>query len=85
MTLDPIANSLRIRVHGMWEKIVLRHDHDYFRSLLADFKKRAAHDPDALFRQLCSLNVGLFVTYKSGPDLTEDSESIGLYSEFVSL
>ena len=54
--------TLFIFVDPEWRASATRGDLEYLESLLDDFKERIESDPEGLFAQLSSLNVGPIVT-----------------------
>jgi hypothetical protein len=77
--------SLRILVHPELRTIVQGDDWVYLESLLKDFRARAELDPDALFKQISSLNVGPLVTKDVGSKISDHPSLLELCSHFVQL
>ena len=63
--------------------MIRREDLSYFESLLPDFLERAKIDPEALFKQLCSLQVGPLVPKETGRQFSDHPPLLELSSRFV--
>jgi len=79
------GNSLSLYIDPAWHAFVHESDREYIESLLKDFAERINMDPEALFQQLCSLNVGPLVAVDVGTDLAEFPALLKLWSRFVRL
>lgn len=60
-------------------------DWAYLEAMLIDLPKRALLHPEALFKQLSSLEMGPLVTQAAGDDLDANPEFQELSSKFVPL
>lgn len=60
------ASSLELWVKSGWQNAVPVVDRSYISDLIQDFKERAAHDPEALFKQLSQLEAGILTTGRIG-------------------
>jgi hypothetical protein len=70
LVLRDQKGCLHIRAHPKVGTVVGSEDLPLIRSLLLDFTERAKLHPAALFKQLCSLNVGPLVTHAVGSSLS---------------
>jgi hypothetical protein len=77
--------SLCILIEPEWQKRVDSADVAYFNDLFADLRIRRKYDAPAIFRQVCVLNNGLLLTYKSGDALLDCPELLDLYLKFVDI
>jgi hypothetical protein len=77
--------NLRLLIHPEFRALLQDEDRAYFQALLIDLPERAKLQPDALFKQLCSLGVGPLVTQTVGEDLTGNPALLELSSTFVQL
>jgi len=81
---DP-EGKLRFLVHPGMRALVQDKDWTYFEALLIDLPKRALLHPEALFKQLSSLEMGPLVTQAVGDDLAGNPVLQELSSTFVPL
>ena len=66
--LGSAGGALRVLSHRDWRDMVREEDVEYVGNLMEDFRERARLTPDALFRQVASLQVGPVVTCAVGSD-----------------
>lgn len=74
-----VTIALALRERGKAMKLILRQDWrlyveagdlGFMEALVEDLSVRATLDPEGLFKQLCSLNVGPLVTHTLGSDVS---------------
>lgn len=75
--------DVSIRFDPDWRSNVDESIREYVGSLLEDLRERALSDPDALMRQVSSLNVGPIVTHSTGKNIAEFPELDQLCRRFV--
>ena len=84
LALRDREGNLRLLIHPEFRALLQDEDRAYFQALLIDLPERAKLQPDALFKQLCSLGVGPLVTQTVGEDLTGNPALLELSSTFSS-
>lgn len=72
------AGNLRVFVDPTWSRKVGYADRDYIAAILSDFKSRIDFDPDAVFNQITSLNLGPLVTHDLGTLPNDDPRLTGM-------
>ena len=72
-------------VHPELRAIVQPEDIGYVQALLQDFLERAKLDPNALFKQLCTVGIGPMVTGDIGTELADRPLLLELSSRFAEL
>ena len=85
LVLEDGKGGMRFLIHPDWRAIAHAEDMDYIESLLQDFLERAKLHPEALFKQLSSLGVGLLVAHEAGESISEYPVLLELCSKFVQL
>jgi hypothetical protein len=83
--LKDARGNLHFLVNPDCRVIVKPEDVKYFDSLLEDFCERAISQPEALFKQLSSLNVGPLVAQETGLRISDFPHLLKLLSGFVPL
>ncbi len=82
ITARPFEGGLLIRVHPNWRRTARFEDHAELQALFDDLRERANLDPDGLFKQLSTLNVGPLRTYGTGHTLAGNPELLQLFEQF---
>jgi len=77
--------GLRFLIHPGLRQIVKAVDLSYIKSLLEDFILRVKLNAEFLFKQLCSLSVGLLSTRAIGDQIVEYPDIHELVVQFASL
>ena len=70
LALREEGKGLRLIPRKDWRLYVSAEDLGFMEALVADMGVRAILDPEGLFKQLCSLNVGPLVTQTVGSDIS---------------
>lgn len=83
VVVQEAEGALRFLVNPNLKDMVLDHDFAYISSLLHDFVERVETHAMDLFRQLCSLTVGILQTLAVGAHLSEHPDLEGLAVEFL--
>ena len=85
IVLEDSKQGLRFLVDPDWRGLVHEGDVEHIESLLSDFLERAKEQPEALFKQLSSLDVGALVTQETGEQISDRPALLELSSRFVRL
>lgn len=85
IALEARGERLRLLVDPNWQQIVCADEWDHVIALLADFSERARDDPEYLFKQLCSLDLGPLITCDFGSQVSRRQQLMEIGSHFVSL
>ena len=83
--LKDASGDLRFLVDPGWRAVVQEEDREYLESLLGDLLERAKEQPETLFKQLSSLEVGPLVTEEAGEQISDHPRLLELSSRFVQL
>jgi hypothetical protein len=85
LVLKDASGDLRFLVDPGWRAVVQEEDREYLESLLGDLLERAKEQPETLFKQLSSLEVGPLVTEEAGEQISDHPRLLELSSRFVQL
>jgi len=85
LVLKDARGDLRFLVDPGWRAVVQEEDREYLESLLGDFLERAKEQPETLFEQLSSLEVGPLVTQETGEQISDHPRLLELSSRFVQI
>lgn len=83
--LRDARGDLRFLVDPGWRATVREEDRQYLESLLGDFLERAKEQPENLFKQLSSLEVGPLVTQETGEQISDHPGLLELSARFARL